>query len=383
MSSLGDIVQAFDVLDLLRSTFPNALIDWACEDFLIPLVSAHPYVNETLSVNFKELKKNWRKISLWKKLFRLISRLRRKRYDLLFDLQGNCKSGIVTGLARAREKVGFGIRCVREKPNVLSTHIRFDVSRQMNIREQYLELARQFLKKRLGLERLTFPQTGVALKLEAEERGKVDQIFQHSILQERPRIMVCPGSQWVNKQIPIDTLEQFLQLIREKISGSFLFVWGSDAERKDCERLQLFFKETSVVLEKLSFPALQNVMHEVDVVIAVDSSALHLCSITKTPSFSVFGPTSPNIFKPLGFHHFAFQGVCPYGKKFDKLCPLLRTCSTGACMKNLEAPAMAEAFFLWWANLQRRREERKQLPAVCEAAALPFGLCPKARAHEE
>jgi len=351
MSSLGDIVHAFPVLEELRSAFPDASIDWAAEESFASLISAHPYVREALAVNFRELKKNWLKLSLWKKLFDRLAHLRRKRYDLLFDLQGNCKSGLITWLCRARVKVGFGVRSVREKPSILATYVRFDICKQMNIREQYLELVRKFLSRELGLEKPALTQTKILLKLALEDRQKIDKMVQHPILQEPLKIMVCPGSQWINKQIPIETLSQFLQLIQKKLAGAFLFVWGSDAEKKDCETLHSLFIEKSMILEKLSVAAWQNVMHEVDVVIAVDSSALHLCGITKTPSFSVFGPTSPSIFKPLGSKHFAFQGVCPYNEKFEKTCPKLRTCPTGACMKNLDASAMADAFLLWWEGI--------------------------------
>ena len=354
MSSLGDILQAFNVLDLLRSAFPDALIDWVVEEGLAPLVSAHPYVNEALLVNFKELKGGWWRRALWKKLFGFLKKIRRRRYDLVFDLQGNCKSGIVTWISRAKVKVGFGIGCVREKPNILSTHVRFEVCKKKNIREQYLELVSRFLQERLGIKRLDFTGAGIALKIVEEERERVGLIFGQSALQRRPRIMVCPGSQWVNKKIPLKILSEFLGRLQEKLDCSFLFVWGSDREKKECEELHMLFAETSIILEKLSFPALQNVMNGVDVVVAVDSSALHLCSITKTPSFSVFGPSSPSIFKPPGLRHFAMQGECPYGKKFDKTCPLLRTCVTGACMKNLQASEIADAFFNWHYTIHKK-----------------------------
>lgn len=343
MSSLGDIVQAFHVLDSLRSSFPDAIINWVTEEAFVPLVSSHPYVNQVFSLNLKELKKGWRKFFLWKKLFGLLSLLRGRKYDLLLDLQGNCKSALVTFLSKARLKVGFGYHCVREKPNILATHLRFDVPQKMNIREQYLELVRK-----IGGEEIPFSKKGVALAISLEEKEQIEKIFKHPCLQTKIKMMVCPGSQWVNKKIPLPILLEFLKKIEEKIRVSFLLVWGSEAEKNDCEMLQKNFPQNSIILDKLPLTVWQNVMREVDVVLAVDSSALHLCGITETSSFSIFGPTSPKVFKPIGAHHFAIQGVCPYGKQFDKTCPLLRTCSTGACMKNLKAEDLADAFFRWW-----------------------------------
>jgi heptosyltransferase-1 len=344
MSSLGDIIQAFHVLDYLQATFPDAVIDWVTEEAFVPLVSAHPYVRKALSINLKEIKKGWRHWLPWKKIFRFFFQLRKVPYDVLFDLQGNCKSGVVTFFSRACNKVGFGYHSVREKPNVLFTRSRFNVSKEMNIREQYLELVQKFFQKQSDLS----SSQGVELAISFQEKAQIQQIFLHPSLQTEIKIMVCPGSQWMNKQIPLPTLSQFLRLIKDKLPVSFLFVWGSEEEKIYCEQLFTHFPETSFILEKLPVTVWQNVMNQVDVVVAVDSSALHLCGITKSFSFSVFGPTSPSVFKPIGSRHGFFQGACPYGKQFDKTCPLLRTCSTGACMGNLKAEEMCSAFFSWW-----------------------------------
>ena len=108
----------------------------------------------------------------------------------------------------------------------------------------------------------------------------------------------------------------------------------------------------SVVVDRLPLPTWQNLMDEVDLVIAVDSSALHLCGTTSTPSFSIFGPTSQRVFKPMGERHFAVQGSCPYGRTFEKQCPVLRSCPTGACIKELTVEELFEAFQSQHAFLQ-------------------------------
>jgi heptosyltransferase-1 len=81
-----------------------------------------------------------------------------------------------------------------------------------------------------------------------------------------------------------------------------------------------------------------------DCVIAMDSAALHLCGTTLTPSFSVFGPSAASIYKPLGSQHTHVQGFCPYKQEFIQRCPLLRTCKTGACIKNLQAEELFQHF---------------------------------------
>lgn len=182
---------------------------------------------------------------------------------------------------------------------------------------------------------------GVRFHVDASEKAKIDKIL--SQVPKKPLIMVCPGSRWINKQLKTETFSDFLGKIEAAYGASFLFVWGDEAEKKQCLELASNVKR-GVVSEKLPLPSWQNLMNEFDLVLAVDSSALHLCATTKTPSFSIFGPTSPNIFKPIGKKHTFYQGECPYGRVFDKHCPVLRSCPTGACIKDISSEALFQAF---------------------------------------
>lgn len=325
-SSLGDIVQSFIVLDDLKRRFPNAKIDWALEATFAPIVASHPLVSKTIALDIKG------KSHLWQGL----KKLREEKYDLVFDLQANCKSGVITWLAKGKIKVGYSFDSVREWPNILATHKRFSVSRQQNIRLFYLELIEKYFQSSLSRE-----ATGVRFNIENEEKQKIQNILQE--IPQKPRIMVCPGSKWVNKQLKSETFAQFLQKVEKFCGASFLFIWGSESEKNECQNLakQLQRAYTS---EKLALPTWQNLMNEVDLVIAVDSSALHLCATTSTPSFSIFGPTSSHIFKPIGEKHFSLQGTCPYGRTFEKQCPVLRSCPTGACIRDLKAESLFQAF---------------------------------------
>jgi len=291
----------------------------------------------------KGMKKKWKHFFAWKCLFKAVGRLRQKKYDVLFDLQGNCKSGLVTWFSRAKNKVGFGFQSVREKPNVLFTSVRVDVLKQTNIRRQHLQIVQEFFQD------FKFGEIpGIRLHLPEEESQIIQTILKHPSLQTPVRMMVCPGSKWINKQLPLDVLVGFLMKIEKKYNASFLLVWGAESEKIYCEEVHAKFLQKSCVIEKLSVTAWQNLMNEVNLVIAVDSSALHLCGTTQTLSFSLFGPTSSDIFRPIGTRHFSLQGVCPYGKTFEKTCPILRTFPTGACIRSLTAEEIFHSFRSWW-----------------------------------
>ncbi|PIS03036.1 MAG: hypothetical protein COT85_03130 [Chlamydiae bacterium CG10_big_fil_rev_8_21_14_0_10_42_34] len=334
-SSLGDIIQSFHVLNDLHARFPYVAIDWAVERAFHPIVEAHPLIRRAIALDIKQNRN----------IYQSLKELRKDTYDLIFDLQGNCKSGIITLLSRGNVKVGYGYQSVREWPNILATHKRFDVSKNTNIRTFYSKLIERYFQTpsptNLG---------GVRFHIDLQEKEKIAAIL--AKVPSNYKVMVCPGSKWANKQLKPSVLAAFLKQIEQTYNASFLLIWGDLIEKDLCNELAQQLK-TSFVVDKLPLPTWQNLMDQLDLVIGVDSSALHLCGTSSTPSFSIFGPTAPEVFKPEGERHCAIQGKCPYGKVFDKQCPVLRSCPTGACVKDLTFEELWQAFQNQHAFLQR------------------------------
>ena len=55
-----------------------------------------------------------------------VHQLRSKSYDVVIDLQGNIKSGLVMGLAKGNRKVGFKAKQAPEWPNTIFSTERFE-----------------------------------------------------------------------------------------------------------------------------------------------------------------------------------------------------------------------------------------------------------------
>lgn len=338
-SAIGDVVQAFSTLNYLLKKFPHAKIDWVVEKSASALVLFHPQIRETLILDTKSWRKNLFGKTTHEEMRLFTKQLRSKRYDLLIDLQGNCKSALVALLARAKAKVGFSWKSLAEKPNYLATTHRYFPPDHLSSRAKNLFLAQSFFN-----DFSTLVPTTLDLKISPEEQSRLKAIL--STL-STPRLMVCAGSKWKNKQLGEETLLALLKMIYGKFVPTFLFIWSNEDEKKSADRLAAHFPG-SITLGDLSLNLWQALMARVEGVLAVDSSALHLCGTTKTPSFSIFGPSSSSFYKPEGKRHVAVQGSCPYGKTFHKRCPILRTCTTGACIRALKAEDLFEQFKRWW-----------------------------------
>src|SRR5439155_17110131 len=85
-SALGDIVHALPVLSALRQRFPAAAITWVVNRAYEPLLADHPDLTDTLPFDRGALKKGVR--AAVRSSLRFGAELRRRRFDLVIDLQG-------------------------------------------------------------------------------------------------------------------------------------------------------------------------------------------------------------------------------------------------------------------------------------------------------
>lgn len=336
-SSLGDIIHTFPVVGLIKELFPHSTIDWVVEQPSLELVKAHPNVDRAIEINTKQWRKKWLSGETIQAIKTFKGQLQETEYDVIFDLQGNVKSGIATWLAKSPHKVGFSKERVPEWPNLLATNRRYLPPPEMNIRNEYLYLVQSHFQNFCAYD---YP--GIKLNLTREENAELSKIVQKIQTTSKIPIMICGGSNWKNKQLSEECLESFLELTQKHYDCQFIFVWGKENEKEIAECLSKKFK-SSIVLNKMSLPLLQHVMYYVKLVIAMDSLALHLAATTSTPTFSVFGASLASKYKPTGKIHVAIQGKCPYGQNFNARCPKLRSCSTGACIRSLTGQAIFDA----------------------------------------
>ncbi len=96
LRSIGDTVLATPSLIALRRALPGARIDILLEDWVAPLLSGFEAVDDVITVGKGNLSR-----------LGLIRRLRRERYDVVFNLHGGTTSTFLTAASGARHRVGY------------------------------------------------------------------------------------------------------------------------------------------------------------------------------------------------------------------------------------------------------------------------------------
>ncbi len=96
LSALGDVLFALETVAALHRERPDVRIDFLVEDRFRSLLDGHPQLD---TVHVYPRRRRWQiPGSLW--------RLRRQRYDVVFDVHGILKSALHVYCARSRHRVG-------------------------------------------------------------------------------------------------------------------------------------------------------------------------------------------------------------------------------------------------------------------------------------
>jgi len=357
-SARGDVLTTLSILPHLKKLAPNMAVDWVVENGQREFIDAHPLIRKTIAINSKSWKKSPFSRRTRIESVEAFRKLRQSRYDILFDFQGNTKSGIVTLLAKAHHKVGLGKGVASEWPNLLTTNKKFTPSLQ-NQQQDYLEVIYDFFGEKL-------PENIASEPIDFNT-ASIDSDKMRALFPKKQKVaLICPQSAWDNKRLKRRTMTSFLQRAQAATGCKLLFAWGSDIERCNAEKMHLDLGDSSEVLPKLTPLELYEAVKQADLVISVDSFSLHLAATTTTPTFSIFGPSLGSYYAPIGKQHAFFQGQCPYNLSFEKRCPLLRTCKTGACIKRIDSEHLFKVFStsIGFQALQKKESKAKNLAQV-------------------
>ena len=337
-SSIGDVVQALSVLSYLHSKWSEVEIDWVVEKSLQPLLEAIPLIRTVHIIDTKQWRrKPWQRAT-FKAMADTLKKLRRKKYDYLFDLQGNLKSACITAFCRAEHKIGFGAASVQERGNLLATKVRIDPPLELNMVERYLYVLKHYFK---DAEAQIGP---IPIQLQPQDEAQRQLLKPEK---DQLRIMVCFGSKWPNKRLTDATLTQLITQLFTRFNPHFCFIYSHAEEKRLAGQLNQACGGAQTLLGGLSLPLWAKLMQDMDLVLTMDSAALHLCALVGGRSFSFFGPSAAKVYKPSGREHGFYQGTCPYGQTFDKRCPKLRTCATGACLREAKSVELVNAVDLF------------------------------------
>ena len=334
VSALGDVVHALPVLAYLHATIPDVTVDWLVESSFAPLLEAHPLVHKGVRLDTKA----WRKAGVQSSVigsWRVIQQLRRQKYDVTLDLQGNSKSGLFTLFSGAPKRYGFDRSQAREWPNLLATNRRVKIlSENHHVTSRYLQIARTALPSEANV-----PLCGL-LPTEEKAAQAISSLLAEFGLSHGEFLVAHYGTTWQTKLWPLD---HWLELVKTLVIDNgrqVVLTWGNEVEKSAAERIAEACQRTSKAGQVISeagqgkvilwprgnLQELVALLAAARLVIGADTGPVHIAAAVGTPTVSIYRVTDSRRNGPAGDGHIRLQAAMECSPCLRKSCELDHEC---------------------------------------------------------
>ncbi len=334
ISAMGDVLHALPVLDYLKQASPGCEIDWVVEEVFADLLRGNPLINKLHIVRFKTWKRKPFSRTTISEIMAVRTGLSQRNYDLVIDIQGNIKSGMVAWLSGCTKRVGFSRAVAQESLNALFINRRTALQPEdRHITDQYLRIAGASFE---------LPFNGLQLHTDvctAQEDDLATEEFVKHYRKGGPLILIHTGTTWQTKfWHEAGWIELGRKIISAFPGAVLLFSWGNDSERSAAERIAVVLGSQAVQLEKLSIMRLAAVVKKVSLVMGGDTGIVHLAAAVGTPTVSYYRASDGLRSGPRGKKHAVIQAPMPCACCFRTRCE-----KDGECRESITPELLLQA----------------------------------------
>lgn len=318
---LADIVQALPVLDFLHKAVPGIEIDWVVEHRYAGIFFENQHVRRLIPVETDRWRNNLFRLSTWREISLLKAELAAGHYNIVFDLQGDLKSGLIAKYTNCSRRYGFDADAVKESVNLRFTTNQVPLRRQdQHATDRCLRIVSvPFGKDYKGME------LSVNLATDAGE-DQAAALFLATLL-DGFVFMFNPATvletmQWSQQ----GWIELGKELTGIYPDATIVIAWRNGRERTAAENIARGIGRQVKLTQILSLKGLCSLLKKVDLVFGGDSVPVHIAAAAGTPTVSFYRATDGRRNGPRGDIHRIIQAPLPCAGCLKADCDKKESC---------------------------------------------------------
>ena len=275
-SAIGDVAMTVPVIQSLAEAYPDVRFTMLSNVRFAPFFSRMPGNVSFMGV---DLKKDYHGFGA---MFRLFRQLRRKHFDAVADLHGVLRTTALSIFFRLSFRRVCRIKKDRRSRKRITRQKNKDLTPRITSFERY----------RLVLQRLGFRFDIGFRSIFGEGKGDLSSI--KGIVGEKdcPWIGIAPFAAHKGKIYPLYLMEEVVaQIDSAGVCRQFVFAYGR--ELSQVQEWAQKYRSVEMIDTRLGLAGELVLMSHMQVMLAMDSSNMHLASLTGTPVVSIWGATHP------------------------------------------------------------------------------------------
>ncbi len=268
----------------LKRHWPEAQVDWLIREGYEEVIRHHPDLADCLPFPAGRDAKTGqgRTARLWQ----TIRVIRARQYDMVIDLQGLARSGLVTGTSGAPQKVGFAD--AREL-GWLGYNRRVDAPRSLHAVERTLRLIE-------GMD--VPPVADLSLYVGEDDENWFAQWSREQNLTPGQYLCLAPTARWLCKCWPVEKYAQVaVRLLESGRVADKVVILASASEQASLKPM-LDLLGDRAVLPNTTVGQMMAILNHTRLLICNDSAPLHIGVGLGRPVVTIFAATNPALVGP-------------------------------------------------------------------------------------
>ncbi len=323
LSAIGDVVHTLPLLEVLRKNFSGARIDWLVEEEAGHIIDGHRGIDHVIVSHRKSWQRRLFKVreqsAVLGEISRFLRELRCNEYDLVIDLQGLFKSGLLTGLSRGKRKIGF--TGGREGGHLFLTERPYFVDYNQHAVDRYLKTV-----EHLGCDKDSWKGD---IPIRQSDKRYIDKFIKDNGIQDKSLVAINPMARWKTKLWESEKFAALADRIQKELSCRVIFT-GSGHDRPDIDKIIEKMKERPANLAgHTGLKGLAYLYSKCRHLISTDTGPMHMAAAMGCPVIALFGPTAPWRTGPYGKGHSVIRDEIECSPCFKKRCAHM------TCMRNI------------------------------------------------
>jgi len=323
---IGDVLFTTPIVTNLKKAFPESQIGFLCNKRTEPIISNNPNIDWTFIYERDEFENIKRQSKLlWiKKYLEFMGGIKKKHFDVVFDLSLNSQFGFLGWYAGIKRRIGFDYK---GRGRFLTDKIKIKGYEDKHVVEYYLSL--------LKFVKITFPYNNKLAIFDSNKNTLLKRNMK-AVSDRTIVIIPCGGASW-GKQAFFKHWDKdnYTVLINRLIKEYRLRIILA-GDKKEEETVKYIARNIHCNSEEASgLPLMDflNLLEQADLVITNDGGPLHMAVALGLKIVSIFGPVDEKVYGPYPFdpeQHIVVKKDLPCRPCYKKFrlpqCPYDRKC---------------------------------------------------------
>ncbi|MGB5654769.1 MAG: glycosyltransferase family 9 protein, partial [Robiginitalea sp.] len=273
---IGDVLISSVIANNIKKVFPNSHVTYFVYDYTTGVLEQNPNIDRIIAVKEKKLKKI-------PNLLKTIRKIRKAKYDIIFDPYSKFQSRMICLSSRAEYRIGLK-RAHKQLKLPFYTH-------PVSLLEKRSKNCGKAIEDRINLISSVFklenPDYEPKIFLTSEEK-------QYNVLAgaSKPVIMLGVLGSTPQKSMPYEYIAELINYITDRYTVTILFNYAPHQKTEADKIYQLCRGKDQIDLDiyEDSIRGFIKLMNQCDLLVSNEGGSVHIAKALHKPTFTIYSP---------------------------------------------------------------------------------------------